>query len=150
MYTLMIAMNICSDGKPVSSSILADLQHRYLRDPANPLSQLQYHRALWRLRDYDRYQYILRRRCFALPEPDLKVRVEAGQVQAVFCLPEGSELSPQPSEALCIEEHFEQIARALRTDPASVRVEYDSVSGYPLSIAVVAEESSLELAYLTA
>jgi hypothetical protein len=150
MYALMIAMNICSNGKSVSSQTMVDLQRRYLRDASDPLSQLQYHRALWRLRDYERYQYTLSRRCFALAEPDLKVRVEAGKLAAVFCFPEGRELSSAPPEALCIEGYFEQIDRALRTDAASVRVEYEPASGYPLTIATTTVDSNAVIKSLTA
>lgn len=139
MYALMIAMNICSNGQAVCAKTAANLRQRYLRDESDPLSQLQYHRALWRLRDYDRYQYTLSRRCFALPEPDLRVRVDTGRVVAVFQLPEARQLSPSPSDALCMEDYFEHIGRALRTDSDSVQVEYDSVSGYPLSIAITSE-----------
>ena len=150
MYALMIAMNICSNGQAVCAKTVASLRQRYLCDESDPLSRLQYHRALWRLRDYDRYQYTLSRRCFALPEPDLKVRVDTGKVVAVFELPEGFQPSPPPSEALCMEDYFEHIGRALRTDSDSVRVEYDSVSGYPLSIAITTEVSSSALESLIA
>lgn len=150
MYALLIAMNICSNGTTVCTNTVTDLRKRYLRNESDPLSQLQYHRALWRLRDYDRYQYTLSRRCFALAEPDLKVRVDAGRVAAVFQLPEGRQLSPPPSEALCMEEYFEQIGRALRTDSDSVRVEYDAISGYPLSIRIATEAPSAALESLIA
>lgn len=150
MYALMIAMNICSNGQAVCAQTVADLRQRYLCDESDPLSQLQYHRALWRLRDYDRYQYILRRRCFALPEPDLRVRVESGKVVAVFQLPEGRQLSPPPADALSMEDYFEHIGRALRTDSDSVRVEYDPESGYPLSIAIATEVAGTALKTLIA
>lgn len=150
MYALMIAMNICSNGQAVCAKTVASLRQRYLRDEADPLSQLQYHRALWRLRDYKRYQYTLSQRCFAVPEPDLRVRVDAGKVEAVFQLPQGRQLSLLPAEALCMEDYFEHIGRALRTDSESVWVEYDSESGYPLSIVIGVEAPSAALEALIA
>lgn len=149
MYALMIAMNICSDGTPPSAEKCLELAKRYRPDDG-PMGRFLYHRALWRHSGFDTYQYTLSRRCFAMPESDVRVRVEAGRVVSAFTLPEEGRREAPLDEALNMDEYFEQIRHALAADPTSVAVEYHPVHGYPLSISIGLGASVSEPGYQTA
>lgn len=145
MYTLMIAMNICSNGLPVRQEALAN-QERLLQEDGGPLARLWYHRALWRLRGFGSYQYTLSWRGMPASSRDLRVRVEAGEVVSVFTLGQNSQPRTLPAEACSIDDYFQLIGEALTADPGSVVVDYHSFHGYPSSIAMAHDESIADLA----
>lgn len=145
MYALMIAMHICSNGRPVSRAALAE-QERHWPGSDGPLARLMYHRALWRMRGFHSYQYTLSRRGTGVPGSDISVRVQAGEVVSV-CALDGTPQTEVPAEYACeIDEYFRLVGRALSAGKGSVMVDYHPIHGYPLSITMTGSESIAELA----
>lgn len=137
MYTLMIAMNICSNGAALSGPALAELETRYETGNQGPISRFLYHRALWRWSGFASYQYILSRRGCSRTEKDLKVRVENRRVCSAFELGgDSSEALSAPGRALTIDDYFDLIYRALLENPETISVEYHHLYGYPISLAL--------------
>lgn len=137
MYTLMIAMNICSNGVAISEPALAELETRYEAGNQGPINRFLYHRALWRWSGFSSYQYILSRRGRLHTEKDLKVRVENRRVCSAFELGgERSEAVSAAGRAFTIDDYFDLIYRALRENPETISVEYHPLYGYPISLAL--------------
>ncbi len=137
MYTLKIAMNICSNGAALSDAVLAELEACYEAGDQGPLNRFLYHRALWRWSGFASYQYILSRRGRALTEHDLKVRVEDRRVCSAYKLDgDASEAVSAEGPALTIDDYFEFIYRALIEGPETIAVEYHPLYGYPISLAL--------------
>lgn len=154
MYTLMIAMNICSNGAALSGPALAELEARYEAGDQGPLNRFLYHRALWRWSGFASYQYILSRRGGSLRENDLKVRVENRRVSSAFELGGNNSeaVSSAGGPALTIDDYFELIYKALLENPETISVDYHPLYGYPISLAVDLRDQRLaaRAEYLTA
>lgn len=137
MYTLMIAMNICSNGTALSETALAELEARYEAGNQDALNRFFYHRALWCWSGFASYQYILSRRGRSFSENDLKVRVENRQVYSAYELGgDSSKLVSATGPALTMDDYFELIYRALLESPETISVEYHPLHGYPISLAL--------------
>ncbi len=137
MYTLMIAMNICSNRAALSGPALAELEARYEAVAQGPINRFLYHRALWRWSGVASYQYILSRRNFSRTDNDLKVRVENRRVYSAFELTgDSSRPVPIADRALTIDAYFELIYLALLENPETISVEYHPIYGYPISLAL--------------
>lgn len=137
MYTLMLSMNIASNGANLAPEALLQLKRQYRTRANDPHSQLAYHRALWRLSGFDDYRYTLSRRCFAMPESDIRVQVAGGKIHSARCLEPGGETVPVEDEVGTIDDYFDWIEQALRDAPESVRAQYHSLHGYPLSFTLL-------------
>lgn len=152
MYTLMIAMNICSNGAALSGPALAELEARYEAGDQGPINRFLYHRALWRWSGFASYQYTLSRRGLRT-ENDLKVRVENRRVYSAFELGgDNSEAVSAVSHALTIDNYFELIYRAMLENPETISVEYHPLYGYPNSLAIDlrSRDALCQAKYLTA
>lgn len=153
MYTLMIAMNICSNGAGLSGPALAELEAQYEATDQGPINRFLYHRALWRWSGFASYQYVLGRRHYSRPRNELKVRVENRQVHSAFELGDDSrDAMPVDGRGLTIDDYFELIYKALRENPDTVAVEYHPLYGYPISVALSLDDqkSDIQANYLIA
>lgn len=141
MHTLMLSMNIASNGEPLGPEPWHPLKPR---DPgsADPQAQLAYHRALWRLRRFDNYHYTLSQRRMGVAEADLRVQVVDGVVAAVHRLDVASPVQPPPDVGT-VEDYFDRIEQALMAAPGAVLAYYHSLHGYPLSVIFRGLEKSL-------
>lgn len=135
MVTLMISMNIASNGAGSAPEAMLALKARFSGWHQDPLAALAYHRALWHLRGFDAYQYTLSQRPFSSLEGDLRVRVVAGQVVEV-CRLNCATLIQAPETVGTMDDYFEWIERELLSAPHSPRAHFHGLHGYPLSFSL--------------
>lgn len=132
MLTLMFSMNIASNGAALTPEQWRTLRRRF-PDHGGVLTQLRFHRALWRLRQFEHYQYTLSQRLCGRPEGELRVRVSAGRVENVYCLNRAQAIAPPPHVG-AVEDYFERAELALTKAPESVCAYFHPLHGYPLSL----------------
>lgn len=135
-------MNIASNGAGLTPEALLALKRRFPAWYEDPVSEVAYHRELWRLREFDAYQYTLSQRPYSGSTDDLRVRVVAGQVTEVRRLhcatlvtaPDG--MGAAPVGVGTIDNYFDWIEGELLGAPHLVRAHFHGLHGYPLSFSL--------------
>lgn len=135
MQTMMISMNIASNGRVMAPEALVELR-RQVRDlRCSAETELAYHRQLWRLSGFDTYQYTLSTRSPRKGASDIRVRVVGGVVTSAHRLDDpGARVGA--SQVGTVEQYFQWIEQALERRSGGARIHYHPLYGYPLSFSL--------------
>ncbi len=98
-------------------------------------ASLDRNREIWTANGIANYQYTFRRSCECLPEEDIVVTVQNGEVAAAVYTPSGEAVSMERMADLdTVEDLFDLIQAAIERPADRVQVQYDPNYGHPANI----------------